>query len=58
MQLLQFADYRNTLEEDNPPDEFFGVLHFGHSPLLDSVMQFSVSPVIALLGMHHVLVHH
>ena len=53
---VQLADDRTPLKKEDASDQLLGVLHLDDGPFLDCLIQLFVLPVIAHLGMDHVLV--
>ena len=56
MDRVEIGNRRCALQEENAADQPLSVVHFINGLSLDGLVQLPVSPIIAHLGMHHVLV--
>ncbi len=54
--LIQLAHDGTPLKKQDAGDQLLRVLHLGDGPLLDCLVQPFVLPVVAHLGMDHILV--
>lgn len=54
VEFIQLADDGRPIEEDNPLDELLSMLHLVDGAFLDSVVEPSVAPIGAHLGLDDV----
>jgi hypothetical protein len=57
MNFIEIANYRCAFEEENAPDQLFGVTHFPNGALFGYFVQLIETPVSAHFGMDHVLIY-
>src|ERR1035437_3335808 len=54
--LVEFAYNRSAFQENDTGNEFFGMFNFLFGPLFNGLGELVIAPVIAHLGVYHILV--